>query len=398
MKRVGKFSWINLWMILFSVSGIWLVVRAAGMSHYAQIFPDVIVSLAILGVVLVVGLVDPFLCKTRVQEDDSNTALGDAGSIYSTAWRLFRQRWFLLIYGVVAAIIVVGVTANLVLGHHFLPYTAQSDPQSRATLHHGAMSLRQMEYMLLSSVPPMVRSTLSMFFPRIGLSSTGGILQALTAFAVLTLAIPVGKKLKILSIDQEWAQHAGLLRAAWVVLVVTALAATVIGVAVKMFADSMNSAEVRYWVFYTLYHPAELAWVRVQTLVIVPLILGGIIGSLQRTAQAGKVTTETFLKDAARVFKRMAVFFILLWAAGLVLDVPKWILMLRNIRHQQGGLSVREGIMRSLRIWKDHTWMSVSFIALGVTIMTVFEAVKVVTYPLVKTQWGNVSVAQHTMD
>lgn len=376
-----RVPWLNMWMVFFAVVTMGVIFRDALSLRYPSPFDWT--SLIGAGIILAtVALVS--ILRLPVRERSLPT-LSHLATIYLSAWkRLWSQRWLLQVYGLIAGVNLLATWADRLLTLHFLP----------AHTGHKVMPIaRYLTALLPRQLSSLATNTLGAFFPRSGITSDW-VIPAAFLLALPWLFIRLSRLRREEACDQD-------VRFVQLALALAGVVAVVV-IAVLPWEFSLYSraaatprALLNQYAF-ALRLKAD-AWRLTQASVLAPIIIAGLIGSLKAGNQA--VTADSFLRNSVRYFKPTAGICLLVTAVTIASEAiftygvngyPYWAFTvfvgLRELvsaavillmfapfaavfQHEGAWASIRGGV----RSWLSHAWQVVSFIAIGVTFVTMTD-------------------------
>jgi hypothetical protein len=337
MDENPKIPWLNVWMILVSVGGIRLAVEFFALrSGSAPVSMDAELTVLLL---LLTGVIGVTLWP---RPSRAGAIVGEVGETYLTAWRtLWRQKWILGAFGVVAAIRVIAALVDtplivLVAAHRqgsALPGLASIDHSWLLVLANSA----------LFSLVTGANTVLAYFTPHAAFINHS-LTLVLSALVILIGLIWVRKYLAMLSNDPEYARHAQFLRG-FIAPAVVALLAVSIGAAwdyframlVLLHDPSRTAIHAMYAgprattlpVLYTVAHVMLSA-------IVNGVLIAGIGVSLARLRHGEQVVREVFARDVVRYFAVVAGVYLVLGAAGMALELPY---MLASLAHRTSAFA-----------------------------------------------------------
>lgn len=383
-----RVPWLNLWMIFFGVVAMWLMVP--NFLHHrfrdAVSWTDFIFAFLMLGAVVLVGIV-----RMPNLSQDVPT-LDEIGGVYLRAWKqLWRRKWILRLFGLVAGLNLLGAMVGVLLLPNYL--------------RSGNMPINNPLQRCLSLLAPwqLMRTVLhstSYFFPRSGISSN---IYPTTALILLVLLPWLLKRIG--RIRSELPAEAQFVRMALISAGIIALAELALStrhyisayqMVPRPFHASLSQAfsAARTNLHVNIQNQPRLpyyAWELAVGCIFTPVILGGLIGSLRA---GGRVTVDSFLSNSVRYFKPIAGIRLLM---TLWLDVfqwgayPHWPIGLRQVfasLDQLAAVAVLliifapiiavmqdsgwwTSVKASMAHWRLHLWQIVSFAAVGITFLAV---------------------------
>lgn len=390
-ESTKRFAWINIWMMAFAVAGIWLVwPRPENPERFRAME-----AIAPLVGVFVIGFFRVPISFYYEAGKDSRPTLDDMARLYLQAWRqLWSQRWLLWVFGAVLALILLAAFANMAL-QPARPTDRMEIPESEDRTN-----------IVFSSpiVGPAVASTDGHFIPSVGGTGGGSAGVPILALALAGFLIYLSAYAKRLMDDPRYSSQAGLIRllAAPIVLILVA-AAVCTPIAWERFltlCSASYSGQGQPQSEWMLHVTLGLgAWLVV--LLLTAFLVSGVLGSLVRVKRNEAVTLDTFLRDVVRCFSPIAGFYLLLAVLSLALllitsnpagmnsgpaavslavaRVIRWlvvVLMFVPFAIVSHGLGALQGIGRGVRDWFSHGADSLSFVALGITFISIAEILK----------------------
>ena len=197
-KRV---PWVNLWMMAFGGAGIWVI--ADTFFSTDSIYPyggTVVIAIVVLGGVGLVGFVRLPLSFFSESSQKGLTNLSHIAGVYVNAWKgVWRRKWILVLFGLIAALNLTGDLTEATLTRHFFAARAHEMGHSNST------PLEHLPLILSGSLPGAIVSVLKWFFPRSCLDTDAGV----TVILILPwLYLRLGR----LRSDEEYARGARFLQ------------------------------------------------------------------------------------------------------------------------------------------------------------------------------------------
>ena len=399
MSTKTRFPWVNVWMIAFSAVGIWLTVSGfmgAGSENRAPSFRD-IAGWVLLGVILLVAFWRLPKSLFGGEYDGEQMVMNDLGGLYLAAWRkLWRQKWILWLFGLVCLVSILGMLTDNLLTRHYLAErlaamtSAAAAPLGTSHFEWFVSQLRWRSAYDIYEAP-------AHFFPSLGLARTP-IGQA--SFVLLVLIPLAARRLRALEKGSAHAPELRFMRGLLGPLAIVSAAAIValIICMVRTYADfvagGLRPSGPRVAEFVS-----SQIWSAVLYVVIVPVLIGGLAGSLRRVASRGTVTADTFLTDGARFFKPLVGVFLLYWFftvrfgtvwlsevrshflqewlypslgfIALISTLGILLLMFAPYAVIVRGTGAWGSIRAGFRDWISHAGDVISFVALGITFVSV---------------------------
>lgn len=386
-----RFAWVNVWMIGFGIAGLWLV--------RSEPVPAVVFA-----VVVLVGLLRLPVSLFYEPGEGARRNLNDLARLYLGAWKqLWRQRWILWIFGLVALLVILG---GLIADYSAAVLLSDQLDELRAEWSRGPVGSvtsmpigDRLRLMLPGSLASSSMTVVGRFVP-----GTGFRLHPLGTplFALLLLASAgwLNGRLKSLAREPEYAREARFIRTLIVPLAVVSVALAVVLPREHwlMLREMAKDGARPYSVPVLVLSVGGLA---LLSLVVNGALIGALAGSLRRVAQSDRVTGDTFFRDSVRYFRPVAgVYLVLaliaapiaiptlllpmgttvvwspsltsLWMSlpriwGLVSLIFMFVVYAPVIRGTGAWGSIRQG----LADWFSHIGEVVSFIALGFTFLMV---------------------------
>jgi hypothetical protein len=323
------FPWVNLWLLVFSVSGIWLVWRTLAGAGFPSLGADVPYLLA-LPVLLVIGITALYRMPvpfTNEQPDDLEPTLTTLARLYLDAWRtVLRLRWVLILFGVIALVNGLELVTQTVV---FLPLKNQES-------QHGLMRLAMqpkplIEYIqlwLASDLAFKMQSAPGRFMSALGAGTRSG--SGVAAPIAIVLLLPwLGIHLKRMADHPSLGRTARMLRGMLVPIGILALmAASASYLGWKHSIDSMMSHATPNTT--GLFTAPVWVWSLFYELVAVPFLTGGLIGSLLRSTGGKLVSGETFVRDAVRYLLPLMGLVLITTVAGTLVSAPIFVVSVRQ--------------------------------------------------------------------
>lgn len=354
-------------MIVYGVAVLWYLIERGGSLY------DIGKCASAL-LIVIVGTVCLLRDVGGPADERTPSALGAALEPYVLAWRrLWRTKWLLWVFGVVAVIAISSAVAQLLIGRVFF---GTQNAHLSSMFPNELSLLDRLHYLL----PDLLNGAWGEFVPGLYLSADMPGYVAATAVMVI-LVLP---NLPRVRREPECAGKVSFLAACMILAVLAGIVALLDWLTVLHQASQMNQADriaaamgpPRFW---TLFVISAL----VVAMVAVAAFVGAVLGSLARSSRGGQVTRRTLLIDAVRCFQPLAAFYVLYsilmflpslpiylgrhqsWTPGLpvvLLAVPFMFAPLGVAAH---GLGFGGSIWHSLEVW-GRTWSrTFSFIAVG---------------------------------
>jgi len=386
-----RFAWVNVWMIGFGTAGLWLVLSEP-------------VPAVVFAVVVLVGLLRLPVSLFYGWGERGGSNLNDLARLYLDAWKqLWRQRWILWIFGLVALLMILAA----LMGEHFAAVLLSDQlDELRAEWSRGPVGSvtsmpigDRLRLMLPGSLASSSMTVVGRFVP-----GTGFRLHPLGTplFALLLLASAgwLNGRLKSLARESEYAREARFIQTLIVPLAVVSVALAVVLPREHwlMLREMAKDGARPYSVPVLVLSVGGLA---LLSLVVNGALIGALAGSLRRVAQSDRVTGDTFFRDSVRYFRPIAGVYLFLALVGVIVTIPTLLLtmgatVMRSpssgslwmslpriwglvslifmfvvyapvIRGTGAWGSIRQG----LADWFSHIGEVVSFVALGFTFLMV---------------------------
>jgi len=401
MSTKARFPWVNVWMIAFSAAGIWITVSGfldAGSENRAPSFQD-IAGWALLGVILLVAFWRLPKSLFSGEYDGEQMVMNDLGGLYLTAWRkLWRQRWILRLFGLVCLINILGGVIYSLAWHYFPEQLAATNGLSIGA-YSGDSPFQYFAAMLRQALANSVYASIWHFFPSVGLDQS--LVVAMLSFVATLFFIPAAWKwLRAMAGGSLDAREITVMRGLLTYLTVLSVAAIP---ALMMLLTQYHAGAANHWgrrVTPGLQSILSWPWSLAASVVIAPILIGGLAGSLRRITAQETVTAHTFLIDVVRFFTPLTRIFLVFWLFEAALGapwffvigrdgVPGWpqtysqfatlistlialLLMFAPYAVIVRGTGAWGSIRVGFRDWISHAGDVVSFVALGITFITVF--------------------------
>ena len=397
---MSKFPWLRVWMLVFSIGGIWMTVDALRTIRFSTPGSslDYWLALPILVVIALTALWKmPMPFAAEPQED---TGVAPVGRLYLDAWRkLLRTRWLLIIVVAVALIGIADAVTNYVLSIHY------GVPRFMTT--HGAARGGQGLHALvvgLGALPHRVADAPGSLFP----SPVAGIYEkgVIPPIAILVLIPWLALRLLKIRSDHQFCRTTGV---ACLALFAAAVMAVLTPIETQQYwkhmwaeltATTTNSHAPQFSSeIMSRYGACTMAWSLVTSLFIAPFVIAGFAGSMRRQSEGSPVSGDTFVEDIVRHLKPLAGLYAALWGLNLVLVAPlligsattsgrdpQWfgpyamlvvfmlsfvrmLLMLVPYAAVSESVGIVEAIGRAADAWRSRTGLLVSFLAVGIAII-----------------------------
>ncbi len=374
MSGGKKFAWVNIWMIVFAVLGLWLTVIGQDRTYTA-------VTLITLGLIVIVAIWR-LPMSLYYQDGDNALTLYSLGRVYLNAWnQLCRQKWIWWLFGTLAVANAAGALIEVGMGRAYLKANPiDTNGIMGLLMNHGTSPLSYLARVLPWELPGLLTSAPDRFFPQIGYKVNPPACIFI-ALAVMALIPCIYRRLGIISRDSEYMRPARLLRSMLIPLAVV-LCALVVGLAISSSHMYASLASNGLHPFSRFDRMVWYAWAIIMGLLIQPAFTAGVIGSLDRVQKHQAVDTDTLLKDVLRYFAPMVGVYAVIWIASVVavfIPIVKAYMIYRLatvflmfvpyavVIH---GTGVWKSFHRGVGDLFAHLGDGVSFIALGVTFIT----------------------------
>lgn len=289
-KRV---PWISLWLIIFASACVWLLSQRPSETPLYQL----IIPVLILAALVYSALRDVYLSFWQKPDEYRPSRMNRIAGAYLDAWRtLWRQKWLLWFFGIIAAInLIAGLTEIALQRYPGLNIHDIIGQISRlpAPPHIYLTSL------LPRSFPATLSDTPDSFFPSIGLSTSP------IAYAILAIIIAIGtywlyKRMSTLKTGTEYSQESMLfIRFLIPVILVLAIPSAIVG---RLLMYILTLTGVENGSSYAYYMVTSIVSKLAQP-IILSALLAGLIGSLFRMKSGQVMEAYSFLTDTLRYVK-----------------------------------------------------------------------------------------------
>lgn len=405
MSEQKGFPWVILWMLVFSVSGMWLIWRILDGVGFTDLGAEVpyLLALPVLLVIAITALYRIPVPFTNEQPNDPEPTLTTLGRLYLDAWRtVLRLRWLLVLFGAIALVNMLELATQTIV---FLPLKNQES-------QHGLMKLAMQpkplsDYIqsgLVSDLAFKMQSAPGRFMAALGAGTRSG--TGVAAPIAIVLLLPwLGVHLKRMSDHPSLGRTARMLRGMLVpigILALMAASASYLGwkhtIASIMghtapSATALSTAPV--WVWSILYE-----------LIAVPFLTGGLIGSLARSTGGRLVSGETFVRDAVRYLLPLMGLVLIITVVGTLVSAPALVVSVRHMSRIPEwfgvyntvitfvlniarmllmfvpyaivtlGLGSLQGLKTGFADWMSHKRTMIRFAALGISIFVPVQLIQ----------------------
>lgn len=414
MSKSWIFGLVGLLMVAFAIFGIVIIVAQNRLYGHIRDVPMKSLAFVLLGFIILIGLWSLVIVALRWNDD--RAFVPGFLLAYRDAWRRFTtQRWLLVLLCCIAAIAILGLVTEFALQRYYLGDYIEKMTQSpgifgKLSRLQGIPPAIHFFRSLSESLPRTITGTLDHFLPN-PISSISRASTGFLALFVLVLLPWISRRLASLQDQSTYASTIKFFRkliipigiTAWLVLVGEFYLLVYQLSNAATYADSPSSFKptvLETWTGIAISQIAEIF----QAVIVTPLLIGGIAGSLQRTASGVSVTAESFLGDSVRRFKSVAGIFLLFSIIEIILGIfaytammtngsgPSWyltfqvsfnifwrllmvLLMFAPYAVSAGAGSTWKGLRESAGIWLNCGYNILSFTALGIAGLTVIFAV-----------------------
>ncbi|MCX6377305.1 MAG: hypothetical protein NTU88_14940, partial [Armatimonadetes bacterium] len=321
MNDRKAFPWVNVWMLVFSIGGIWLIGNALLHTHFEGAGDSIEYWLA-LAVLLGIALAALWRMPMPFSEETEGPepTLPTRGRLYLHSWRmLLRMRWLLIFFGAIALVGVADAVADYaIFGHRLAREVMRTERPPLAV--SGPASLP--DYVLTELPLDLARripGSPARLFPHLPMrTGQGGLI---TPLAVLALMVWLNRRLKRLAGDPRLSGTALLCR---IMLIPTAAVAITVPFATCLARMAM----LAYAVDLSGHKPPMLVttafwtWSILSSVFIMPFLLGGFTGSLRRSSEDKQVSGDAFVEDAVRYAKPFIGFLLALSVVESIFALP----------------------------------------------------------------------------
>jgi hypothetical protein len=326
---------------------------------------------------------------------------------YIKAWKeITSRRWIFCLFGFAAALSILGYLMNFVFPYH------HSTSISLATDGRTIGSLRTLHGNLPLLLWRDIEALLGHFFPGIALGNDWGA-GVMLGLAIIVLLPYVNRCLAVHADDPEYGPHIRFVKSLIPFILVLAVICFV-GFLIMMNDWSHRSAvEIVHGVRHhhssllseiatipSLFSLSLLKW-----LVVTPVLIGGLAGSLKRNALGGSITAESSLIDSVRTFKPIAGVYLILyivrnvignilmtamnayrynagiasshmvtavqWLVAVAIILASVLLMIAPYAAASGERSAWDSAKESIGIWSTKRSNPLYFLAFGVALLTI---------------------------
>lgn len=423
MNDRKAFPWVNLWMLVFSVGGIWLIggeLLQGGFENAGGSIEYWLVLALLVGVGLAALWRMPMPFSEEAEGPEPTLSM--LGRLYLHSWRkLLRMRWLVIIVGGIALIAVAeGVTQSIIFSPMWHSPRFAESPMLQNAGKPGTLS-DYVQFRLPDDLEYAVRSSPSRFYPSLGVSWHLAIIPPLAIFALM---IWLYLKLPGLASIPRYSRTVWILRS---LLIPVGIVGLVVPVATFLHWASL----VRQYTAAGSYPPPSPTYSLLMAagwfsglaygLLVGPLLMGGFAGSLKRSYGGEQVDADTFVEDAVRYLKPFVGIALILLLATAPLEIPAWRSMIRGgnvpswfslyftLTGLIAGLAYMflmfvpyavvvhdSGSLRAFRIgirdWVRNVGILVPFVALGVTLVAPVSVVEKALHHMAgHSVWGSVT-------
>ena len=319
MNTDGKTPWLNLWMIILGAAGLLLIIRdAIHTSGDIMYWVNFTLIALLLSLALIVGIAR--------WSPESHKGLAGLAGLYLTAWRtLWRNGSVLFVFGFIALINAVGSLANEAVKFLLMP-----ERLSHTWVKPWNISVFGAKYgfinHLLSTLEYGLRSVSSKFLdwmvPGTGLTAVNSLPGVVFALVVLVSLIWIQKRLKELSVDNEYADDARFVQGLILPLAIVS-AAVLVGYPMFIYklllAIKQGNPAYQQPLVVTI---LQIVCAMGFSVMANGILIGGLAGSLNRSKQHQPVTRDTFIRDAVRYFKPLAGIYLIMYLASTIIYIP----------------------------------------------------------------------------
>lgn len=301
-------------------------------------------------------------------------------SFYAHGWRkLWKTEWLLWMYGIVAAVSVVGSA----LGAVFTRYYFHAELLSMEGNIPQADPKEWLFFAAWRSLPHWPGRALDRFFP----SVSGRGLELVTLLVVVGLAIWAIPKILKLRGEPGRSDKVTFYVLSLVVLAIGCAAKVMVGI--SHIVRSPSGA-------YPITRAEGVANVGADIAVgtiMGAMLVGGAIGSLFRASRNEGVSRHSFLSDSVYYYERMAGLYLICLAPALLWEIPfllnktmpfyigalvdpviKLLLMFAPFAVVADDISVKAAILNSLHLWRKHFPFIISLVATGAFFVSLISA------------------------
>ncbi|MDO8587850.1 MAG: hypothetical protein Q7T82_12525 [Armatimonadota bacterium] len=411
MNDQDRTRYASIFMMAFPVVVLLLMLRATppGRSNaFLSLQSRNPAQLILLAAIFLIGLVR----MPPSPWDRKPLSLSAIANVYAGAWRqLWRHRWILWIFGGVVVISLVGfLAANY-------PFTARFATERNRLVAAQVGSAEEAGRRVVERALSAPISAVLSFFPTVERpSSAGGFLAHSVVFMIG--AIWLLRKLKRMRLEP--AQASG---AQWLQIGLIPIAVCFLGLGLVLERALIGSYLATVPVSPRTYTipgmpgmrngPPNIgvfggprAWTNLEValpwaegiyyLILSGLLIAGLAGSLKRLKLGQSVTVESFVKDVALHSKPVVAAYLVTGGVGLIFSLPMYAPMVfgRTISTAMMSLSAFwlvvpllfmlvpyaavarnvgawQGIKSGLRDILANAWGSATFVALGITLLSI---------------------------
>jgi hypothetical protein len=406
-----KGSWMSLWMVAFSVAGIASLIRQQGpwdQRYYRLTWFDWGVAILALVTIGMIGLLQVW---SPANLDERKLNLVRVSEAYrNAAISIVRQRWILLLFGIVGLVRVVGAACETAL-YHAAGYGASARGMEQMSRPFSLSSLTDPLAAALHNTLARPTILFPSCLPHIGLSRSAGDMSLL-CILMLALTAIMWPRLRVLQAEPEYEAQARL--APLVTLPITIAAIGAVAFSIEMLYAIMSGRMRQPPAGYMAVNAATMIVTDLFYAVVKGFLFGGLVGSLVRIARNEATNNNTFFRDAIRYFAPVAVIFLIVslpdWLrpavdptvslraaslASIILFLQKLcmlglpLLMLAPyaaVVHNTGWF---ESIRKGVNDWLSYAWDAVVFVAIGFTFCAVARGADLTLANVLRRDYGN---------
>lgn len=377
-----RFAWINIWMMAFSFAAICLVYpRGRQPDWYSAM--QAIVPLAVVFLIGFFRMPVSFYYGGKTHRPNLN----DMAGLYLDAIRqVFRQKWILWLFGSILGIQLVGWFVESRITE---PYLAS---RYADTMSGGGIPVPQMPFgewmvtrfghFLSDSVP----AALGRFFPGMGLDLFT-IALSIVALMLSISAIWLLVRLRSRSGDVRSPQISDSLRRLLLPL-------ALVSAAMALCTPILLVRSLQGYDYGAVTYAFRIGGGMLVLVPFVAALIGGFSASMARVMSGQAVTVESFVQDAMDYLMPVAGVLLILALAGAAFFVPELIYLshlgptapkVLQTTNRMFNLLVMfapfavvirqtgawQGIKDGIRDWVAHAGDVISFVALGITFISI---------------------------
>lgn len=401
-SKLNGFPWVNVWMLVFSIGGIWLIWRTLAGTNFMSPGGSLVYWFA-LPILVVIGIVGVWRFPLPVPEEEAEHPVpvtSEMGELYLHSLRMIRrQKWIMILIGIIA---LVAVLEGLVESHFFNRAELKQMIRQNSLFQNAGKPAHLLDYIgfdMSTDLAMQVEKAPIGFYPGVNVKM-GGILPPV---AVLLFILWLNGKLSSIGQDKRLKQTVSVIHWLMIPVGIATLAEPVTQyVSMTKIVNMLiqNHAGHSPPQSGILIAVQTWAWYLATTFLISPLIMAGFVGSIKRGANDEPVTGNTFAEDAVkyvRPFVGITLVFVIIslplmipgWSSlfrGTPITLPPWFTLFNSVTNFVMNLAYMllmfvpfvvvaqdSGSLRAFGIgakhWVRNAGNAVAFVALGITLV-----------------------------